>query len=74
MQVTRDQFNDVGEPVVANECDHIYGDFIVDVLALALVGHSAALHPAHLLRPRVHVVVILLLLVGALDIIGAQNI
>ena len=74
MQVARDQFNDVGELVLANWCDHIYGDLIVDVLAVALVGHSAALHEALVLRPRVHVVVILLLLVGALDIIGVQNI
>jgi hypothetical protein len=41
MQVARDQFNDVGEPVLANWCDHIYGDLIVDVLAVALPPSSA---------------------------------
>jgi hypothetical protein len=74
MQVARDKFNDVGEPVLAHGCDHIYGDFIVDVLEVALVGNSAALNAVLVLRPRVHVVVIQLLLVGGLDIIGVQNI
>jgi hypothetical protein len=37
MEITRDQFNDMGEPVLADRCDHIHRDFIVDVLAVALV-------------------------------------
>jgi hypothetical protein len=37
MEITRDQFNDMGEPVLADRCDHIHGYFIVYVLAVALV-------------------------------------
>ena len=46
MEVAWDQLNDVREPVLANRCDNIDRDLIVNILAIALIGDLSLLNSA----------------------------
>lgn len=54
MKVSWNQFNDVGEPVLADRSDNVHRNLIVNVLTVALVGNLAGLDSALVSTLRVH--------------------
>lgn len=60
MQITRNQLNDVRQPVLSNRRNHVNRDLVFDVLTVAIVTHSACVNPARVSILRVHHGIVLL--------------
>lgn len=69
MQVARNKFNDVRQPVLADWSNHVDRDLVLNVLAVALVRDFASLDPARVAVRGVHDGFVLFFLVGRLDVV-----
>jgi len=54
VQITRNQLDDVRQPVLSNWRNHVNRNLIFDVLTVAIVTHSACVNPSRVGILRVH--------------------
>ena len=66
VQITRDQLNDVSEPVLANRGNHVNRDLVLNVLSVAVVRDAASVDAVRVSILWVHDSVILLSLISRL--------
>ena len=69
MQITGDQLNDMSEPVLADGCNHIDLDLILDILSVSMVRDLTGMHVRVSQNLVVHDGFILLVLVGGVDVV-----
>jgi len=74
VQVARDQLNDVSKPVLADGGDHIYGDLILNVLAVPVVRDAASIDSGRVCVAGVHASVVLFRFICGLNIAVSHDI
>jgi hypothetical protein len=74
VEISRDELDDVSEPVLADRCDDVHRNFTLNVLTVAGVGLASSLNASDISVLRVHNRHVFLSFVCGLNIVFSDNI